>query len=115
MLRQWPAATMAWGVLGRRVLRRGRTRGRSSGAPRNARARSRQRAATLVRISNAAQPVIAEACKRHGCGVPIVRGNVLAGKMSDGLTAEVVRSLDARMKSVAVALRRENTTAPVDR
>ncbi|MGN6225574.1 hypothetical protein [Pseudoxanthomonas sp.] len=59
--------------------------------------------------------MIAEACKRHGCGVPLDRGNVLAGNMSHDLTAEVVRSLDARMKSVAVALRRENTTAPVDR
>lgn len=73
------------------------------------------RAATLEQISNAAQPVIAEAYKRHGCGVLIDRGTVLAGNMSHDLTAEVVKSLDARMKSVPVALHRENTATPAGR
>ena len=68
------------------------------------------RASVLERISTAAQPLIAEAYQRHGCGVLLDRGMVLAGNMSHDLTADVVKALDARVKSIPVTLQRESAT-----
>jgi Skp family chaperone for outer membrane proteins len=70
------------------------------------------RSGVLEQISTAAQPLIAEAYKQHGCGVLIDRGTVLAGNMSHDLTADVVKALDARVKSIPVTLRRETAAAP---
>lgn len=70
--------------------------------------RSRQieaaRSQALQRISEAAQPVIAQVYTKHGCGLLLNRASVLGGNLSNDLTAEVVTALDAKLRTVPVTL-----------
>jgi Skp family chaperone for outer membrane proteins len=59
---------------------------------------TRQKA--LARIATEAQPIIAQAFRAHGCGLLIDRNAVLLGNMSNDLTAEVARGLDARITTI---------------
>lgn len=62
------------------------------------------RAKALQRISEAAQPLIAQVYTRHKCGLLLDRAGVLGGNLSNDLTAEVVAALDAKVTSVPVTL-----------
>jgi len=54
----------------------------------------------LTRISNEGQPVVAQAFRAHNCGLLIDRSTVLLGNMSNDITAEVVRGLDAKITTI---------------
>jgi Skp family chaperone for outer membrane proteins len=60
---------------------------------------TRQKA--LARISTEAQPIIAEAFRAHDCSLLIDRNSVLLGNMSNDITAEVARGLDAKVSTIA--------------
>jgi outer membrane protein len=73
--------------------------GRQKSAQRaNELAATRQRA--LERISAEAGPVIAQAFRAHNCSLLIDRNAILLGNMSNDLTAEVVRNLDAKISTI---------------
>jgi Skp family chaperone for outer membrane proteins len=59
---------------------------------------TRQKA--LARISTEAQPAIAQAFRAHDCSLLIDRNSVLLGNMSNDLTAEVARGLDAKISTI---------------
>jgi Skp family chaperone for outer membrane proteins len=54
----------------------------------------------FMRISAAAQPVIAQVYKQRGCGLLVDRNAVLGGNFAGDLTASVVQGLDARATPV---------------
>lgn len=66
--------------------------------------RGRELAATrekaLARIRAEAESVIAQAFRGHDCSVMIERSAVLLGDMTNDLTAEVVRGLDAKITTI---------------
>lgn len=70
--------------------------------------RSRQieaaRAKILQRISEEAQPLIAQVYAKHNCGLLLNRASVLGGNLSNDLTAEVVQALDAKLTTLPVTL-----------
>jgi Skp family chaperone for outer membrane proteins len=59
---------------------------------------TRQKA--LSRISNEAQPLVAQAYSAHGCSLLIDRNGVLLGNMSNDITAEVTRGFDAKISTI---------------
>jgi Skp family chaperone for outer membrane proteins len=59
---------------------------------------TRQKA--LARIAAEAQPVIAQAFGAHGCSLLLDRNSVLLGNMSNDITAEVARGLDAKISTI---------------
>ncbi|MFZ0269332.1 OmpH family outer membrane protein [Caulobacter sp.] len=67
--------------------------------------RSREIEATrekaLDQISTAAQPVIAQAYKAKSCGLLVDRAGVLGGNLSNDLTPDVVKGLDATMSTIS--------------
>ncbi|MDB5459013.1 MAG: hypothetical protein JWO72_754 [Caulobacteraceae bacterium] len=75
--------------------------------------RSREIEATrekaLTRIGVEEQAAIAPVYKAHGCGLVFDRNTVLGGNMGGDLTAEVIRGLDARIKTIT--FERENLPA----
>ncbi len=67
------------------------------------------RVKALARIGETAQPVIADVYKSKGCGLLLDRGAVLAGNMTNDLTAAVVQGLDAKITTIT--FERENLPA----
>jgi len=67
--------------------------------------RGREIEATRVkafqRIADEAQPVIATVYKQKGCGLLLDRTVALGGNFGNDLTADVVKSLDARISTIA--------------
>jgi len=59
---------------------------------------TRQKA--LDSLSAQMQPVLATAYKAHGCGLLLDRNTVLGGNMSDDLTSDVVKGLDAKVATM---------------
>jgi Skp family chaperone for outer membrane proteins len=59
---------------------------------------TRQKA--LARISTEAQPIIQQAFRAHGCSLLLDRNSVLLGNMTNDLTAEVARGLDAKITTM---------------
>jgi Skp family chaperone for outer membrane proteins len=59
---------------------------------------TRQKA--LARISTEAQPVIAQAFSAHNCSLLLDRNSVLLGNMTNDITAEVARGLDAKISTI---------------
>lgn len=62
------------------------------------------RGSALTRISEEAQPVIAQVYTRRGCGLLLERGVVLGGNLGNDLTADVVAALDAKISTIPVSL-----------
>jgi Skp family chaperone for outer membrane proteins len=58
----------------------------------------------LQRISEEAQPLIAQVYARHNCGLLLDRNVVLGGNMANDLTAEVVQALDSKLTTVPVSI-----------
>lgn len=54
----------------------------------------------LARISSEAQPIVAQSFRTHDCGLLIDRSTVLLGNMSNDITAEVTRGLDAKISTI---------------
>lgn len=71
-----------------------------SQAAHNGREIEATRAKALERISNEAQPVIAEVYRQKNCGLLFDRNAALGGNFANDLTAEVVRGLDARIQTI---------------
>jgi Skp family chaperone for outer membrane proteins len=69
------------------------------------------RVKVIERISREAQPLIASAYAAHGCGLLLRRDHVLGGNLGNDLTAEVVRSLDARLTTLDFQLQSPPTPA----
>jgi Skp family chaperone for outer membrane proteins len=59
------------------------------------------RAKAMAQISDAAQPLIAQAYSAHKCGLLVDRNTVLGGNFTNDLTPEVVRALDAKMTTIS--------------
>lgn len=55
----------------------------------------------LERIANEAQPVIAEVYAARRCGLLVDRASALGGNFTNDLTADVVRGLDARIRTLS--------------
>jgi Skp family chaperone for outer membrane proteins len=72
------------------------------------------RTKALERISNEAQPVIAEVYRQKNCGLLFDRNSVLGGNFANDLTADVVRALDARIQTITFERERlsEQPAAP---
>lgn len=62
------------------------------------------RGRALQRISEEAQPLIAQVYAARKCGLLLDRTVVLGGNMGNDLTAEVVKALDQKLPSVEVKL-----------
>ncbi|THF58676.1 OmpH family outer membrane protein [Pseudothauera rhizosphaerae] len=58
----------------------------------------------MQRISEEAQPVIAEVYAKHKCGLLLNRNSVLGGNLSNDLTAEVVKALDAKISALPITI-----------
>ncbi|PKP92975.1 MAG: hypothetical protein CVT77_06985 [Alphaproteobacteria bacterium HGW-Alphaproteobacteria-16] len=58
------------------------------------------RAKAMERISNEAQPVIAQAYRAKNCGLLFDRNSALGGNFTNDLTADVVRALDGRSQTI---------------
>lgn len=67
--------------------------------------RSREIEATrekaMATIAGYAQPVIAQVYTQHKCGLLVDRNSVLGGNMSNDLTPEVVKGLDAKVTTIS--------------
>ncbi len=61
------------------------------------------RTKALDRISTEAQPVIAQVYTAHKCGLLMDRNAVLGGNLSNDLTPDVIRGLDARITTISFA------------
>lgn len=59
------------------------------------------RVSVVQRISQQAQPLIADAYAAHHCGLLFRREGMLAGNPTNDLTAEVVRALDGKLTSLS--------------
>lgn len=59
------------------------------------------RAKATQRISNEAQPLIAQVYKQRNCGLLVNRGAVIGGNMANDLTAAVVQALDAKISTIS--------------
>jgi Skp family chaperone for outer membrane proteins len=70
--------------------------------------RSRQVDATRLKVAGqiavAAQPLVADAYRSHGCGLLISRDTLMGGNMANDLTAAVVTGLDAKMSTISFDL-----------
>jgi Skp family chaperone for outer membrane proteins len=68
----------------------------------------------MQRIATDVQPILAQVYKQHNCGLLVDRSSVLGGNMSNDLTQDVVKALDAKVSTIT--FEREtlaaNTTAP---
>lgn len=62
------------------------------------------RAKVIERIGHDAQPVIASAYSAHHCGLLLNRDVVLAGNMTNDLTADVVKGLDRKTTTISFNL-----------
>jgi Skp family chaperone for outer membrane proteins len=60
---------------------------------------TRQKA--LGQISDAAQPVIAAVYRAKNCGLLVNRDSVLGGNMTNDLTSDVVKGLDAKITTIS--------------
>ncbi len=69
-------------------------------AAHNSREIEATRAKALERISNEAQPVIAQVYGQKKCGLLFDRNAALGGNFANDLTADVVRGLDARIQTI---------------
>lgn len=58
----------------------------------------------MQRIGEQAQPLIASSYKSHRCGLLLNRDAVLAGNVSNDITAEVVKGLDAKITTISFDL-----------
>lgn len=58
----------------------------------------------MTRIGNEAQPIIASAYTAHRCGLLLNRDAVLAGNMTNDLTADVVKGLDRKITTMSFNL-----------
>jgi Skp family chaperone for outer membrane proteins len=58
------------------------------------------RARALGRISDEAQPVIAQVYRAKNCGLLIDRGSVLGGNFGNDLTPAAVQALDAKISTI---------------
>lgn len=58
------------------------------------------RAKAMERIAAETQPVVAQVYSQKKCGLVLDRGTVLGGNFANDLTAEVVRGVDARIKTI---------------
>jgi Skp family chaperone for outer membrane proteins len=58
------------------------------------------RARALGRVSDEAQPVIAQVYKGKNCGLLLDRGSVLGGNFGNDLTPAVVQALDAKTSTI---------------
>lgn len=54
----------------------------------------------LQQVSDYLQPVIADVYRQRDCGLLVDRKSVLGGNLSNDLTADVVRGLDARVQTI---------------
>lgn len=59
------------------------------------------RAKAMQRIADAAQPVIAAVYQQKKCGLLFDRNAALGGNFANDLTAEVVRTLDAKVSTIS--------------
>jgi len=70
--------------------------------------RSRQVQATGVKvvsqIAAAAQPIVADAYRSHGCGLLISRDTLMGGNLTNDLTPTVLSGLDAKMTTITFDL-----------
>lgn len=75
------------------------------------------RAKALERIANEAQPVIAQVYGQKRCGLLFDRGAALGGNFANDLTADVVRSLDAKIQTISFERERlpQQPAAPAQR
>jgi Skp family chaperone for outer membrane proteins len=58
------------------------------------------RAKALSTIDTAAQPIVQEVYKAKGCGLLLNRDAVLGGNMTNDITAEVIKGLNAKMATL---------------
>lgn len=59
------------------------------------------RAKVLGQIANEAQPVIAQVYGQRSCGLLLDRSVVLGGNFGNDLTGDVVKALDAKIRTIA--------------
>ncbi|MBU6248762.1 MAG: OmpH family outer membrane protein [Xanthomonadaceae bacterium] len=62
------------------------------------------RSKVMQRIGQEAEPIVASAYKSHGCGLLLNRDAVLGGNVSNDLTPDVVKGLDAKITSLSFNL-----------
>lgn len=62
------------------------------------------RAKVMQRIGTEAEPVVSATYKSHKCGLLLDRDSVLAGNMSNDLTADVVQGLDRKITTITFNL-----------
>lgn len=62
------------------------------------------RSKVMQRIGNDAEPVVQSVYKAHSCGLLLDRDSVLGGNMSNDLTADVVKGLNAKVKTISFNL-----------
>lgn len=62
------------------------------------------RSKIMQRIGQQAEPVVASAYKSHECGLLLNRDAVLGGNVSNDLTPDVVKGLDAKITSLNFSL-----------
>ncbi len=70
-------------------------------AAHNSREIEATRAKALERIANDAQPVIAQVYGQKKCGLLFDRNSALGGNFANDLTADVVRTLDAKVTTIS--------------
>ncbi|AHE53248.1 OmpH family outer membrane protein [Sphingomonas sanxanigenens] len=70
-------------------------------AAHNSREIEATRAKVLERIANDAQPVIAQVYGQKKCGLLFDRNTALGGNFTNDLTADVVRTLDAKVTTIS--------------
>lgn len=58
------------------------------------------RTKAMEQIAEYAQPVVAQVYKAKGCGLLVDRNSVLGGNMTNDLTLDVVKGLDARVTTI---------------
>lgn len=62
------------------------------------------RAKVMQRIGQDAEPFVSSSYKSHHCGLLLNRDSVLAGNMTNDLTADVVRGLDGKITTISFDL-----------
>lgn len=58
------------------------------------------RAKVVDRLAAAMEPVVAQVYKAHGCGLLFNRNAVIGGNLSEDLTGDVIKGLDARVAAI---------------
>lgn len=62
------------------------------------------RSKIMQRIGQQAEPIVASTYKSHACGLLLNRDAVLGGNVSNDLTPDVVKGLDAKITSLSFSL-----------